>query len=130
MPSNLWRVHFNEMQRRGVWGRPAAAQMTKQVVPSTVTQPEREAEIAEGIRLARLAVEYGRDDAVALTRSGHALLHLAGEIDAAIALLDRALVLNPNLATTWMFGGYARLWDGDLDGALSRTVQHMHVCGA
>ena len=34
---------------------------------------DRPQEIAEGARLARRAVELGRDDAVALTRSGHAL---------------------------------------------------------
>ena len=36
---------------------------------------DRPQEIAEGARLARRAVELGRDDAVALTRSGHALAH-------------------------------------------------------
>ena len=41
---------------------------------------DRPQEVAEGARLARRAVELGRDDAVALTRSGHALAHLAGEI--------------------------------------------------
>jgi TolB-like protein len=88
---------------------------------------DRERETAEGIRLARLGAEYGRDDAVALTRSGHALLHLAGEIDAGIALLDRALVLNPNLAIAWALGGYARMWDGDIDGALTRFAQAMRL---
>src|SRR5690606_20984767 len=39
---------------------------------------ERSLEIAEGARLARMAVSLGRDDAVALTRGGHALGHLAG----------------------------------------------------
>lgn len=39
---------------------------------------DRTLEIAEGVRLARLAVTLGRDDAVALTRGGHALSHLAG----------------------------------------------------
>jgi TolB-like protein/Flp pilus assembly protein TadD len=88
---------------------------------------DREREVAEGIRLARLAAEFGRNDAVALTRSGHALLHLAGEIDNGIALLDRALVLNPNLASAWFLGGYARMWDGDLDGALGRFAQAMRL---
>lgn len=46
-------------------------------------------EIAEGIRLARLAVELGRDDAVALTRGGHVLAHLAGDLDGGIAVIDR-----------------------------------------
>jgi TolB-like protein len=61
---------------------------------------DREQEIAEGVRLARLAVELGKDDAVALTRGGHALAHLAGEVEGAIALIDKALVLNPNLAAS------------------------------
>ena len=47
---------------------------------------DRPREIAEGARLARLAVELGRDDAVALTRGGHALGHLAGDLDGGIAL--------------------------------------------
>ena len=59
---------------------------------------DRAAEIAEGARLARRAVELGKDDAVALARGGHALAHLAGDLDSGIALIDRALVLNPNLA--------------------------------
>ena len=47
---------------------------------------DRAQEIAEGARLARRAVELGRDDAVALTRGGHALAHLAGDLDGGIAL--------------------------------------------
>src|SRR5215470_2572719 len=42
---------------------------------------DRVQEIAEGARLARRAVELGEDDAVALTRSGHALGHLADDLD-------------------------------------------------
>jgi TolB-like protein len=45
----------------------------------------RPQEIAEGVRLARLAVELGKDDAVALTRGGHAFAHLAGDVEGAIA---------------------------------------------
>ena len=30
--------------------------------------------------------------------------HLAGDLDGGIALLDRALVLNPNLASAWFLG--------------------------
>jgi TolB-like protein len=84
-------------------------------------------ETAEGTRLARRAVELGRDDAVALTRSGHALLHLAGDIDGGIALLDRALVLNPNLASAWFLGGFALVWDGDSDGAIARFTHAMRL---
>lgn len=79
---------------------------------------ERTGEIAEGVRLARLAVELGRDDAVALTRGGHALAHLAGDVDSGIALLDRARLLNPNLAPAWFLGGILRALRGETDAAI------------
>lgn len=75
-------------------------------------------EAKEGIRLARLAVELGRDDAVALTRGGHALAHLAGELDSGLALLDRAVLLNPNLSAAWFLGGYLRAFRGETEGAI------------
>jgi TolB-like protein len=79
---------------------------------------DRTAEIAEGIRLARLAVALGRDDAVALTRGGHALGHLAGDVDGGIALLDRARLLNPNLAPAWYLGGILRALRGETEAAI------------
>ncbi|NQD91461.1 CadC-family transcriptional regulator [Pseudomonas sp. CrR25] len=79
---------------------------------------DRTREIAEGARLARLAVELGRDDAVALTRGGHALAHLAGDVDSGIALLDRARLLNPNLAPAWYLGGILRALRGESDAAI------------
>jgi TolB-like protein/Flp pilus assembly protein TadD len=84
-------------------------------------------EVAEGARLARRAVELGRDDAVALTRSGHALAHLAGDLDGGIALIDRALVLNPNLAAAWFLGGFLRVWHGEPDGAVEFFERAMRL---
>jgi TolB-like protein len=84
-------------------------------------------EIAEGARLARLAVEFGKDDAVALARGGHALAHLAGDLDAGAALIDRALVLNPNLAAAWFLGGFVRVWRGDADGAIEHFEHAMRL---
>ena len=85
------------------------------------------AEVAEGTRLARRAVELGRDDAVALTRGGHALAHLTGDLDGGIALLDRAIVLNPNLASAWFLGGYLRVWHGESDGAIEHFERAMRL---
>ena len=79
---------------------------------------DRPQEIAEGARLARLAMALGRDDAVALTRSGHALAHLTGDVDGGIALLDRARLLNPNLAPAWFLGGILRALRGETDAAI------------
>ena len=88
---------------------------------------DRPQEIAEGARLARRAVELGRDDAVALTRGGHALGHLAGDLDGGIALIDRALVLNPNLASAWFLGGFLRVWHGEPDSAIEHFARAMRL---
>ena len=88
---------------------------------------DRPREIAEGARLARRAVELGEDDAVALTRSGHALGHLAGDLDGGIALTDRALVLNPNLASAWFLGGFLRVLNGEPDGATAYFERAMRL---
>jgi len=88
---------------------------------------DRLQEVAEGVRLARRAVELGKDDAVALTRSGHALGHLVGDLDGGIALLDRALMLNPNLAAAWFLGGFLRAWRGESDGAIEHFARAMRL---
>lgn len=88
---------------------------------------DRSKETAEGIRLARRAVELGRDDAVALTRSGHALGHLAGELREGIALVDRALLLNPNLAAAWFLGAFLRIWCGETETAIEHLGHAMRL---
>jgi tetratricopeptide (TPR) repeat protein len=88
---------------------------------------DRALEMADGARLARRAVELGKDDAVALTRAGSALSHLAGDLDGSVALLDRAKMLNPNLAAAWFLGGFARVWRGDPDGAIAHFTQAMRL---
>jgi TolB-like protein/Tfp pilus assembly protein PilF len=88
---------------------------------------DRPQEIAEGARLARRAVELDKGDAVALTRSGHALGHLAGDLDGGIALLDRALVLNPNLAAAWFLGAFLRVWHGETERAIEHFTRAMHL---
>ncbi len=84
-------------------------------------------EFAEGARLARRAVELGQDDAVALARSAAALYHFAGDLDGGIALLDRAVMLNPNLAAAWFIGGFARVWRGEPDGAIEHFARAMRL---
>jgi TolB-like protein len=88
---------------------------------------DRPREIAEGVRLARRSVELGKEDAVALARGGHALAHLDGDLDGGIALLDRALVLNPNLAAAWFLGGFLRLWHGEPDEAVEHFSRAMRL---
>jgi tetratricopeptide (TPR) repeat protein len=86
---------------------------------------DRAAEIAEGARLARRAIELGQDDAVALTRGGHALAHFVGDVDGGIALIDRALALDPNLAAAWFLGGFLRAESGDPEAAIDYFTRAM-----
>ncbi|MBY0561964.1 winged helix-turn-helix domain-containing protein [Hyphomicrobium sp.] len=88
---------------------------------------DRAQESAVGVQLAQRAVELGRDDAVALTRGGHALAHLAGDLDSGIALLDRAVVLNPNLVSAWFLGGFLRAWQGESEGAIAHFERAMRL---
>ncbi len=90
-----------------------------------MSDPERE--IAEGARLARRAIELGNNDAVALTRGGHALVHLTGDHHAGLALLDRAKMLNPNLAAAWFLGGFVRIGLGRTDEAIAHMTQAMRL---
>src|SRR5258706_2273521 len=61
-------------------------------------------EIAEVKRLAQLAVELGKDDAVALAAAGKALAYVVCDPGVGDALIDRALGLNSNFAEAWTFG--------------------------
>jgi tetratricopeptide (TPR) repeat protein len=88
---------------------------------------DRVQEIAEGTRLVRRAVELGKDDAVALARSGHALAHLTGDLDGGVALTDRAQMLNPNLAAAWFLGGFIRIWRGEPDEAIEHLTHGMRL---
>jgi TolB-like protein len=92
---------------------------------SRVNDPERE--VAEGTRLARRAVQLGHDDAIALAASAHALAHLVRDFDVSVALLDRALVLDPNLAAGWYLGGFMRIWRGEPDEAIERIAHGMRL---
>ena len=65
-------------------------------------------EIAEVTRLAQRAVELGKDDAIALAASGWALAYVVRDLEAGAGLIDRALVLNSNLAEAWFYGGWVK----------------------
>jgi TolB-like protein/DNA-binding SARP family transcriptional activator/Tfp pilus assembly protein PilF len=84
---------------------------------------DREEEIAETARLARRAVELDKDDAVALSCGGFALAYVGGELDAGVAFIDRALLLNPNLASAWIVSGWVRVWLGEPEVAIEHLAR-------
>jgi TolB-like protein/class 3 adenylate cyclase len=84
---------------------------------------DRAEEIAEATRLANRTAELGKDDAVALSFGGLVLGYFAGDPEAGTVLIDRALVLNPNLAVAWSASGFLRTIFGDLDVAIEHLAR-------
>jgi TolB-like protein len=75
--------------------------------------------LTEGIRLAKLAASLGQDDSETLWMAGHTLVQLNGDFLDGVALIDRALTLNPNSANAWRTSGLVRAFLGDTEKAIA-----------
>jgi tetratricopeptide (TPR) repeat protein len=84
-------------------------------------------EIAEVARLAQRAVELGKDDAIVLTASAWALAYVVHDLEAGASLIDRALVLNSNLAEAWFRGGWMKNWLSEPEPAIERFARAMRL---
>ena len=84
-------------------------------------------DIAEVTRLAQRAVELGKDDAIALAAGGNALVYVVGDLGVGAALIDRALLLNSNLAEAWFYGGWAKNWLREPEAAIERFARAMRL---
>jgi len=68
--------------------------------------PVSDAQVAEGLRLARQAIEVGKDDPDALWMGGYVIAVFAAERSTANSVIQRALMLNPNSAYAWSANGW------------------------
>jgi adenylate cyclase len=84
-------------------------------------------EIAEVKRLAQRAVELGKDDAIAIASGGFALAFVVRDLGVGAGLIDRALVLNSNVAEAWNFGGWVKNWLGEPQPAIGRFARAMRL---
>ena len=84
-------------------------------------------DLSEIMRLAERVTESGKDDAVALSFGGLALGRVVGDLEGGIALIDKALVLNPNLAAAWHGSGWVRAFQRDTDVALEHVARAMRL---
>jgi TolB-like protein len=82
---------------------------------------------AEAARLARRAVRCGRDEAAVLGFAGLSLAHVSGELDEGATNTERALNLNPNLASTRFASGWIRNWLGEPDAAIVHFAHAMRL---
>jgi tetratricopeptide (TPR) repeat protein len=88
---------------------------------------DRAKELSEAARLARGAVEVGRDDPVALCFGGLTLGYVIGNVEDGDAFVDRALALDPNLAAAWFASSWLKLCKGELDIALDHLESALRL---
>jgi tetratricopeptide (TPR) repeat protein len=84
-------------------------------------------EISETGRLARRAVELGRDDAVALCMAGWAFARVLHDMENGASHIERALTLNPNLAAGWQYSGLLQAYLGNPELAVSNLARAMRL---
>jgi adenylate cyclase len=70
-------------------------------------------DLAESVRLARQAVDTGRDDADVMWQAAWPLFRFAHDAAMALSVLDRAVTLNPNSAMAWVCKGWVLARRGD-----------------
>jgi TolB-like protein len=78
----------------------------------------READRLKGADFARRALEVAGDDPGILANAAYALAHFGEDIGVMMALVDRALALNPSYARGWHHSGVLRLLAGQPDIAI------------
>ncbi len=88
---------------------------------------DRRTAVIETERLARKAAALGPDNAVALSTAAFALCDIAGATEDADAFVERALKLNPNLASAWLFSGWVKASRGEADKALEHLARSQHL---
>jgi tetratricopeptide (TPR) repeat protein len=82
-----------------------------------------EADRSKGTDFAKRALELAGDDPGILANTALALAYFGADIGAMMALVDRALALNPNFARGWSISGNIRIWAGQPDIA----IQHVEA---
>ena len=73
---------------------------------------------SEVSRLWQIVARLGQDDSVALGEAAWAVAYLLHDLASARQLIDRALELNPNLASAWANSGWINVWQGHPDLAI------------
>jgi adenylate cyclase len=79
------------------------------------------------VELSRRALRTGADDPRILGRAAVALGRFGDNIDAAVALIDRALALNPSSADGWYWSGWLRVFAGRADLAIEHFQASMRL---
>jgi adenylate cyclase len=81
----------------------------------------------KGVDLARRALQVAGDDPAILVNAASALAYFGEDIGATMALVDRALALNPSFARGWHVSGSLRLWAGQPDVAIEHVEASLRL---
>jgi len=79
---------------------------------------DRETNRRAGVDLARRALQAAGDEPSVVAYAAAVLGYFEPDIDAAIRLMNRSLVLNPSFAFGWLLSGFLKLWAGQPDLAI------------
>jgi adenylate cyclase len=77
--------------------------------------------------LARRALEIARDDPVVIADAAYVLAEVGENIEAMIALINRALALNPSYARGWFRSGALRVHAGEADLAIEHVETSLRL---
>jgi adenylate cyclase len=81
----------------------------------------------EAMRLARRAVELGKDDPLALYAAGFTLVLVVQNVEGGATLIERALQLNPNDALAWGLSGLVHAYLGNPETAIEHVQRGMRL---
>ena len=87
----------------------------------------READRRKAVDFARRALQVAGDDPGVLANAAYALAYFGEDIRAMMALVDRALALNPSFARGWYISGVIELWAGQPDVAIEHVEASMRL---
>lgn len=96
-----------------------------QVVQGRCTEPN--AEFRRAIEAADRALDLEPNSSMALAIKGHAMCHLAEDLDASRKLLSEATQINPNDAMAWLYAGFWSCMWGEPGHAVQESEQALHL---
>jgi TolB-like protein len=88
---------------------------------------EPETSRRKAVDLARQALQVAQNDPGILADAAYALAYFGEDVGAMIALVDRALALNPSLARGWYLSGMLRVYAGQHDLAIEHIETSLRL---
>jgi adenylate cyclase len=122
-----------ELSKRALAIDPAYAPVAAMIGWCLITQwvegwvARSEVDCADAVRLARQAIDTGKDDPDTLYMAANTLSYFVGDHGTAASALDRALILNPNCANAWRIRGYVLLRQNRPEPALDAFYRSMRL---